>query len=300
MKSRKPYYLLLIAFLFSFVSCSKEVSVEHNQNPPVGPGTGNFTATINGNAWTADSLQGALINSGVVSISGLGKTGEQISMILPSFKPGTYNINSLSSGYALYVNLNDSLQNVYLSNTGTGTGTVIISSIDSINKTVTGTFLFVLTNPVGLSTKVISKGVFNSIPYLNGTVPPPPSGGTTDTLLATIDGTKFEGSQIQINSIGGFITIAGISSDGNRNLDLIMPSTLTPGAHTFNDNAVIKGAFTPGIAGPTRVSDSVGTLTILSNDMVAGRIIGTFSFTANSVTDSTVSQITKGYFAVKY
>src|SRR5882672_10705054 len=142
MKSRLTSYLLPV-ILFSFLACSKEMSRENNGHGP-GPSTGDFYATLNGNLWNADSLQLVLVSSDGVSINGLSKTGEQISMLLPVFKVGTFTLNAQSVSYALYANLLDNVANVYVSNSGTAGGTINITSIDSINHLVSGTFQLTL------------------------------------------------------------------------------------------------------------------------------------------------------------
>jgi Family of unknown function (DUF6252) len=298
MKSPKPYYLLF-AVIFYLASCTKEVSEEHGTSPVV-PGSGNFTATISGTAWSADSLQMALVGNGVVNISGLAKTGEQISMILPSFKTGTYTVNSNSSGYALYVNFNDPQGNVYLSNVGSSSGSVVISKIDTVNKVISGTFSFSVTNSVDMTVKTITNGSFNNIPYTSDNVIPP--GGSKDTLVAAVDGVNFASIQILTNDMTGQITIAGFSAAGDQVVSLTMPDTVqTNSTYTLDFNTgLFAAAYSAGTT--TFVSGSSSVLTILLNDPVARRIRGTFSFTANSIMDPSAPavNITKGFFATNY
>ncbi len=60
-----------------------------------------FTATIDGNLWNADSVQLILVNSNGVSITGISKTGGQLSIVLPAFKTGTYTFGGQSLSYAI-------------------------------------------------------------------------------------------------------------------------------------------------------------------------------------------------------
>ena len=291
-------YCLLSFILFSFFACTKEVSHE-NGSQPTSAGNGNFYSTIDGKAWNADSLQIALVNNGMVRISGLSKTGEQFTMILPAFKVGTYTLSATSSGYILYVSLISNPQNAWLSNIGSASGKVTISGIDSVNKTVSGTFQVNLVNPFDNSVKSVTKGVFNNVPYISGNVVPPP-GGVTDTLLATIDGSKFDAIQILPNVNAGALVIAGIAADG-RNLDLVMPATVSPGSYSFDiATGTYIGAYFPSSTAAPLVSINNGSLTILMNDTVARRIKGTFSFIASTTTNATTANITKGYFSMNY
>src|SRR5450432_675702 len=271
--------LLLPGFVFLFFACSKEVSEEHG-SIPTNISSGNFTATIDGTPWTADSLQQALVldNNGSVNISGLGKTGEQISMILPVFKKGSYILNSTSSGYSFYLNLQNNTQQGYLSNVANAGGTVTISTIDTVNKTVSGTFQFNLTSPVSFTSRSVTKGVFTNIPYISATGPVPPPGGIQDTLLATVDGAKFNAIQVLSGTSGNQLTLAGFGSNGAQSVDLIMPESVGVGTYNLDVTAgVYAAAYSPdGLIALLSVSN--GSLTILMNDIAARRIRGTFSF----------------------
>src|ERR1700688_1432221 len=93
---------LLTAVLF-FFSCSKDLSKENNTGTQIL--NGDFYATIDGTQWNADSLQLALLSNSGFSISGLSKTGEQISMLLPTLKTGNYTFNALSAPVAIASNI---------------------------------------------------------------------------------------------------------------------------------------------------------------------------------------------------
>ena len=296
MKSRLSGYLL-IAILFSFISCSKELSKENNTGTQLF--NGDFYATIDGAQWNADSLQLALLSNTGFSISGLSKTGEQITMLLPTLKTGNYTFNALSTPIAISSNLLVNLSTVYISNTGAAGGNVTISSVDSIKHLVSGSFMFTLINPTDNSQTSITAGIFNSLPYSVDT-----TGGITtsssDTLQATIDGVQFNSAQVVTSISNGQLFMAGISSDGVKDLALGMPSDISPGTYNMDFAAgVYYGVYNPN-SSTTLLSQMNGSLTIASNDTVARRIIGTFSFVASPLMSGTPVTITAGYFAVSY
>jgi hypothetical protein len=298
MKSRIPLYFLS-AVLFLFVACTKELSRENKDG--TGPANSDFYATIDGKLWNADSLQLIDAANGAISILGLSKTGEQITMSLPTFKTGSYTLNDQSTSIAAYSNLLDLSGSIYLSNFGTATGTVTISIIDTINHVMSGSFQFILINPGDNSIKTITKGVFDLVPYVgaSGGNPPPVTGGS-DTLQAVIDGNNFNAAQVEPTAMSGQLFIGGISSDQTKSLALVMPVDVAPGVYNLDfASGIYLGAYTPG---PTEelVSQSNGTMTIISNDASTRRIIGTFSFKASSLTDATSANITNGYFSVNY
>ena len=300
MKSRLHLFLVPLIVL-SFIACSKEVSKENGHG--LAPGVGDFYATIDGNLWNADSLQLVLVSSDGVSINGLSKTGDQVSMLLPIFKVGSYTLNAQSVSYALYANLLDNVANVYVSNSGTAGGTVNITSIDTINHLVSGTFQLTLANPADNSKKTITKGVFDFVPYTGDTgttIIPPPTGGLKDTVQVTIDGTKFFASDVEVSNDGstGQLLIAGFS--GQQDVGLFLPPTITPGTYDLDfATGLYIGIYNPD-PGTTLLSQANGTVTIISNNTTTKRISGTFSFTATPMGSGQPADLTLGYFAVNY
>jgi hypothetical protein len=296
MKSPLTRILIAIA-LFLFVSCSKEMSKELSHDAV--PTQGNFYSTIDGAQWNADSLQLILVNNNGVTISGLSKTGDEISILLPEFKTGTYNLNATSLPFSFYVNVFGSLTDVYYSNSGTATGTVTIASIDSVHHLVSGSFQFTLVNPSDNSTKSVTSGIFSYVPYSggSGSVTPPTN---KDTLEANVDGNLFNPYQITTEVSGGQLIIAGITSDGST-MALLMPDNITPGTYSLDfGTGIYIGIYNPPGVTNGLVSQNNGTLTIISHDTVAKKITGTFSFIASPISSGTPVTITEGHFSITY
>lgn len=289
--------LLLTFILFSFIACTKEMSNEANN--VTGLKAGDFYATIGGNLWNADSIQLVLVSSGGISINGLSRTGDQISILLPAFKAGTYMLGAQSTSYALYTNLLKPNANVYVSNAGAAGGTVTISSIDTINHVVSGSFQFTLTNPADNSTQTVAKGVFDYVPYsagVIGVVTPP--GAAKDTMEVMVDGSKFFASDVEISDSAGQMLIAGFS--GTQDVGLIFPSDIKAGTYNLDFNTgVYIGVYNPDPS-VTLLSQSGGTVTIISNNTTTRRISGSFNFVASPVGSGPTANLTQGYFAANY
>jgi len=297
MKSRLPR-IIVAALLVLLISCSKEVSQETGHQTV--PAQGNFYATIEGVQWDADSLQLIQVGNNGVIISGLSKTGIEISIALPTFKTGTYTLNASSIPFAFYVDLFGSLANVYYSNAGSASGNVTISSIDTTNHLVSGSFQFNLVNPSDNSSKSVTSGVFAYIPYSGGTVPVTPPGTAIDTLKASVDGSLFTPFQITASATGGQLVVAGITSDG-ASLALLMPDNITPGSYNLDfGTGIYIGVYNPPGTTVGLVSQANGVLTIISHDTIAKRITGTFSFIASPISSGTPVTITEGYFSISY
>ncbi len=289
--------LFLFLVLFSFVACTKEISNEGNNG--TSKGAGDFYATIGGKLWNADSLQMVLVSSDGVSINGISKTGDQISILLPTFKTGIYTLGAQSSSYALYANLLNSNANVYVSNAGSAGGTVTISSIDTVNRVVSGSFEFTLTNPADNTTETVAKGVFDYVPYAAGTVGVvPPPGAAKDTVQVTVDGNKFFASDVEITDSAGQMLVAGFS--GTQDVGLFFPSDITAGTYNLDfTTGLYIGVYNPDPS-VTLLSQSNGTITILSNNTTTRRISGTFNFVGTPVGSGPTATLTQGYFAANY
>jgi hypothetical protein len=297
MKSCIPH-LILAAIIFLFGSCSKELSNENGHGTTIQKG--DFYATVDGKQWDADSLQLVQLNNYGVTISGLSKTGIEISMVLPEFKTGTYTLSAASIPFAFYVDLLGSLTDVYYSNSGTAAGTVTISSIDTVNHLVSGSFQFTLVNPSDNSTKSVTNGVFAYIPYTGGTGPITQPGTALDTLTAKVGTSLFSPFQITSSAAGGQLVIAGITTDG-ATLALLMPDNVTAGSYDFDfGTGIYIGVYNPPGTTIGLVSQASGTLKIITHDTVAKRITGTFSFIATPITSGTPVTITEGYFSISY
>ena len=291
----RPFLLILI--LFAFNACTKEISREGSNANIVG--AGDFYATIAGKLWNADSIQLIVTGSNGVSINGISKTGDQISILLPDFKIGTYTLGGQSSSYALYANLLNSNANVYVSNAGAAGGTVIISSIDTVNRLVSGSFQFTLTNPADNTTETVAKGVFDYIPYVVGTIGlTPPSGSSKDTLEVTVDGNKFFASDVEVSDSAGQLLIAGFS--GTQDVGLFLPANITTGTYNLDfSTGIYIGVYNPDPS-VTLLSQSGGTITIISNNTTTRRISGSFNFVATPVGSGPTANLTQGFFAVNY
>jgi hypothetical protein len=194
-----------------------------------------------------------------------------------------------------------SLTDVYYSNSGSANGTVTIASIDTVNHLISGSFQFKLVNPSDNSIRTVTNGVFSNIPYTKGAGSgntPPPTG--TDTLKANADGILFNPYQITTSLGSGQLVLAGIATDGTT-MALLMPDNVTPGSYNLDfATGTYIGIYNPPGVTVGLVSQANGTLTIISHDTVAKRIVGTFSFIATPISSGTPVTITNGYFSVSY
>jgi hypothetical protein len=307
-------------FLFALVivaSCTVEpyetpVS-DSNTNPtnsnPNGT-SGVFKVDFDGQTFTANTTQ-AIVNSSYVAITGVKSTGEFFQITIPSANVGTYNLTSNPSNFGLiytmgsgqipYLAASDSQGEFANFANYTDTAEVKISSIDVTNKKISGTFKFTgvkFANNTGTTivTKTFTNGSFTNLPYTADVVQQP----SNNTFTAKFDGVNFVPTSITGLKSSGFISIIG-RRGSIENIGLSFPDNTTAGA-VYNVTPFgsqrcqyIQDNTTAGIFGGT------GTITIISHDVTAKRVKGTFSFTAATILPPIVSHnITEGTFDVTY
>lgn len=146
-------------------------------------------AAINDTVWTADTVKASITyNSAsktkVFSCTGVG-TNKEISLLITQnkaintsgFPIATYNVDSTSNVVLTYYTWQRNSSGGYgLAPQGTvhpGSGTIIISAIDSVKRQITGTFSFLSYknfydsqgNITSVNSAVITAGAFNNLPY---------------------------------------------------------------------------------------------------------------------------------------
>jgi hypothetical protein len=315
---KKISTLLTVVFsLMLFVSCNVEpldpsISTDGGSgNGSTGNGSSFFKASFNGQVWTANTTQ-AIVNSDYIAITGLKTDGSFFQLTIPQGRVGTYNwSNTTNQGFGLvYSNGSGQVPYVGLSNalaTGNGltnytdTAEIIISSINTVTNTITGTFKFTggrfdstLTQT---ETIVFTSGEF-SIPYTANTTSP-----TNNSFFAKIDGTDFNPTNIDAIKSNGLISIIG--RRGNiENIGLSLVDNITTGTHSFSSlpsQGTNNALYTIDNSGTgTYSSDSNGTVIITTHDVANKHIVGTFSFNATSFFNTTIFNISNGAFDVYY
>ncbi|OYX85816.1 MAG: hypothetical protein B7Y83_03510 [Flavobacteriales bacterium 32-34-25] len=280
-----------ILFLVTLItSCTYEPvdgTVEPDPDSGGNVASGVFKADFSGNTWTAKETQ-AIISGNFIEIAAINSKGEAFGIMIEGNTVGTYaaNVNLVAytpagSEYGYWaINEDNPTEN---------TGSVIITSINTTTKTISGTFQFKgywtdLDNPKPAIQ--FTNGVFKDIPYST-------QEETNDLFTAKVGGVNFVATDIFTSEINDFITIGALDANFN-NLSIAIKNTLGTGSHTIENTvgADVQGYFEDINDEYKAVSGSV-TITSNTND----RIKGTFQFTTNGVTPFI---ITEGNFDVEY
>ena len=292
--------ITLFLTTFSFLSCDNEPI---DSSIDLGGNGGNnapalFKADFSGATWTANTTQAQIVDNSI-QIVGVKSDGSAFGLIIDGDAVGTYpaNQNLLAFNPA---NSENAYASLNFENPAENTGSIIITSIDTVNKKISGTFTFkgYWTNitETGVQPINFTNGVFTNIPYTTGNNPDP----TDDTFFAKVNGVDYVENAIDVAEVSasGFpdsYSIVASKTNGDT-IGLRISQALQVGTHNFD------GAFNPDL-GSTCLFDSnlytsvTGTLTITTK--TATRLVGTFQLSVNNFTTNDTKQITSGAFDVE-
>ncbi len=296
---RIPYLALIILVLcIAFNSCQKEL-IDPNGSSTTG-GTADFRAKINGTQWIASSASASRV-SGLISLAGIGG-GITIVITLQDSGVHHYTLDLTSLQGAAYVDSASGSTNAFATNQGSTAlqsgGSVDITSIDTANKKITGTFRFTVFRAIDSAQRTITEGSFTNISY--ATTTPPAS--ATDTFNVKIDGVTFTPFSIQGIHLtaSSQITVGGTDQAGVKSVTLIFPDTIIPGTYAITTvGGTYSGLYNQDAT--TFLPSDTGSITILQHNTSTKRIRGNFNFHAKQFPTGTAqAQLTSGYFAVTY
>lgn len=176
-------FVALLSILALLQNCKKDVVTATTFSNKT------LSAVVSDTLWTADTVNASITYTAasktkVFSCSGMGSSKEIDFLITQKkagntsgFPTGTFNVDSTSnvalSYYTLQRNTSGSLALAPQGTVHPGSGTIIVSGIDSVKRQITGTFSFVSYknfydsqgNITAVNTAVITSGAFNNLPY---------------------------------------------------------------------------------------------------------------------------------------
>jgi hypothetical protein len=163
------HFILLLLTLILF-SCKKDKPDNPIDTNPTPSGPPAMTATVDGTGYTATEFNARKTTTGAMRIS-TSNGSESILLVVANFTGETsYNLNT-SVSFATYSNGTDNFSTV-----SNGSGTLVISSYNQTNHTISGTFQFTA-GMVGspANTVTVTSGSFTNISVL-ANVPQPQTG----------------------------------------------------------------------------------------------------------------------------
>ncbi len=218
------------------------------------PVTGDFRAKIDGVQWVANSATGASRMLGFINITGRSTDKKYLSITLKDSGVHNYTLDQNSFNAASYLDSN--LTNTFNFSTNQGVnpgdagGVVNVTSIDAVNKKISGTFSFRVFRQFDNSQRTLTEGSFTNIPY--ATSLPPTS--SNDTFRVKIAGTLWTPPTVVASKTPALppqllpqITVTGTSADGTKSVGMFMPENIAPGNYTFDIfGGIISGVIQSG------------------------------------------------------
>jgi hypothetical protein len=256
-------------------------------NPPV------FKADFNNSTWNATDYVG-IVSPNFIQIAGNKANGEGFLFLVNATGVGTYpaNTNILSytppsSEFGYWsTNINNNNEN---------TGFITITTINTVNKTISGTFNFKgywsNSDVTNIPPIQFTNGVFTNIPYTN-------QAEINDTFFARVNGAEFVDVDLLVAELG--INGVDFYSIGAQNaaLNTMTVSVRTNiGAGTYPITGVVATDVVQVIYNLNNVSYRAISGSVIITEKTATRLKGTFSCVTDGAAPFTITQ---GAFDVAY
>ncbi|HRN92204.1 MAG TPA: DUF6252 family protein [Ferruginibacter sp.] len=297
LKQCKLFAVLLISG-FWLASCEKEYSLE--TGGLTGGGTGTFRARVDGTQWTADIIKTARRTGGVIELKGRNAAGQQIVLTVKDSGVYQYQLNSRSiNNFGIYIDSTVAPYEPYSTNQWFNDslyGHVNITAIDTVRKTISGTFKMKVFRTVDSGVKDITEGVFSNISYGPPATTPPPA--PANQFFVRVDGTEFVETTFTGNELLGNVVINASSTSGAA-VTLVVPSNIAAGTYTFNGTGTITGSY---VNGSNVFAAQAGTLVIQEHNTTTNFIRATFSFTGTDLMNPGTPDVTltEGALSITY
>lgn len=295
---RLTYLCAAALVIVSIIGCQKELSDENVTGGP-SASTGSFRMKVDGTQWVATKSVSASIIAGFIEITGVSSDNKIFTIFLADSITGTYILDQGSLEFAAFLDSSAADPHEYSSYEGLDTshagGTVTVTQIDRVNKTISGTFKMKLFRELDQKQLILTEGVFDKIPYVS-TLPP---ANSTDTFRVKIDGADWKAESINAAVIAGQLLITGSDQNLIKSVNLVMPTGTVPGTYDFNFlGGTYIGQYNPNLT--TFLGSESGKLIILEHNTSTRRIRGNFDFKAISFSGGAPVQLSQGYFSVVY
>jgi len=253
-------FALLSLLLLAFTACE---DTEDNSGIVQGSANEEFFKT---------GAVATVFDNGRITINGNTEL-ESLTLRLTGTAVGTYPFGPGSNNAAEFTDLNGQ---IFTTGTAEGNGTAVISEYNTMNNTLTGTFIFNAHTFGILDTLNFQRGVFFQVPVIGGTGDGGVGVGFVQGMTGTIDGVAFEATTVEGLNVTGNIVVTGVA--GTQIVNIVFPNTYGPGDYNLGSGEFTATYGVDGAAAPA----TSGTLTILSNDVGTGELRARFSIAGDT------------------
>lgn len=281
--SHRIFAAALLA-LAALAACNKDSSSKPKAS---------MTCKIDGVDWEARAdFAGITVQPGVTNLIGKAVDGTVVTITLQATAAGTYPL--LEGGDHAGVYLKPDGSGAFASNQGNDpTAQCKISSINTADSTMSGTFQFTAFRLIDGKKVVVTEGVFTDVPFVSEV-----SSSAAGTFSCKVNGTQFTPSLTFGTLNLGILQIGGSSSAGTPSVSLALDENIAVGT-TDLDGFTNFGQYNPNSS--TFLQSTSGNVTVSKHDKAARKIVGTFDFEAAEFGGGpTTASITSGSFNISY
>lgn len=311
MKKINQFLFLFLATTATFLtSCSTDIEpLDPSVLIPDPMANGQLKVDIDGQTFVATNVQ-ANFSAAALSITGLRSGNNdflQITLPAPLNKVGIHTWAEATANNAILgLIYSNSASEAFISAPIMGdfaafpeytdTAKVIVTSIDTQNKTISGTFEFTggrLNAAGALTLKKFTNGSFTNIAYAGGSTTP-----TSNSFFAKMYEAPFNPVTITANSSAGKILVTGTTTNMGT-ITVLFPETVAVGNYPLSNVGDYVGMYLAGLNATSIFAAESGSLTIISHNTTTKKVKASFNFVGRSSANET-TPITEGVFEVTY
>jgi hypothetical protein len=301
---KKLNFFVAIVLLFAapnFISCSSDVepidpAIIIPTDPEPNPDAGVFKVDIDGQTYTAATTM-VYMTGGAIQISATRAQGDNFGILLGGTIAGNYPANDNLIAYTP-PGSEYGWWSFHPTDDTANTGSLVITSIDTENHRISGTFSYTgywsddtVTN---IPVKQFTNGVFTDLPYVS-------SSPTNDVFLAKVNGVDFNQNDLLVATVeinGQEFIAIGATNAADNSLSVNVKSSVGVGTYPITgslatDSVQINYALNVDDSGVYATSGQV-----VVTEKTATRIKGTF--TGSVVIEGATYAISAGSFDVEY
>ena len=268
-----------------------------NPNPNPDPNTpGVFKVDFDGQTYTASTTI-VYLSGGSIILQAINPSGDSFGMILDGTTEGSYPTNE---NIVAYTEAGEEYgwSGYHPFDFDANTGTVIVTDVDTVNKTISGTFAYTGYwsdwDNTTIPPKQFTNGIFTNLPYVS-------QNPTNDTFYAKVNGVEFVDTDIlvvEVSLLGQEFYGIGASNAADQSMTVDVRTDATVGTYPITGNFDTDVVQLHYALNQNEVGGHALTGTVTITEKTASRIKGTFSGTV--IIDAVPYVITAGAFDVAY
>jgi hypothetical protein len=251
-----------------------------------------FTAVVDGVKWHASKVEASVFN-GTIFVSGRSSDGRTISISLFGDSTGLYPVNSGTSNSAAFGAGSSSPELFTSAGDSTAGGQILIESIVTKNRKITGSVEFKAVRSSDDSSVSITSGRFINITYSTESV-----GTTTSTMQVKVDGNQWVAQDVSGFTAFNTLYLSAADLDGQRELNFELPVDIGPGKYVLNYFTNYRSLYTD-LAG-VKFYAVQGILEVESHDLFSREIRATFNQSMEAHEEGGAAVLSEGAFNISY